>query len=127
MMLCIIHAKHDSEDKQVGYWQFGCPSCMRNKIAALRADNEELRAICRDKPGHDDLDAAAFQVNMLTGALSRAEDRIAELKAALKYVEWRGPNGLCPCCPVYSDPATKTHSPYCQLAAALKGDADDEG
>ena len=42
-MLCIIHAKHDSEDKQVGYWQFGCPSCMRNKIAALRAENERLR------------------------------------------------------------------------------------
>ena len=42
-----------------------------------------------------------------------------ELVAALKYVEWRGPNGLCPCCPVYSDPATKTHSPYCQVAAAL--------
>ena len=42
-----------------------------------------------------------------------------ELVAALKYVEWRGPDGLCPCCPVYSDPATKTHSLYCQLAAAL--------
>ena len=42
-----------------------------------------------------------------------------DLVAALKYVEWRGPDGLCPCCPVYSDPATKTHSPYCQLAAAL--------
>ena len=95
-MLCVIHVKHDSEDKQTGYWQFGCPSCMRNKIAALRADNEELRAICRDKPGHDDLDAAAFQVNMLTGALSRAEDRIAELTAALVAIDLLSSQGFAP-------------------------------
>ena len=131
MMLCIIHAKHDSEDKQVGYWQFGCPSCMRNKIAALRADNEELRAICRDKPGHDDLDAAAFQVNMLTGALSRAEDRIAELKAALGDIAQidKRPLGR------YANGRSRGYEEYSTLsqqemakiaAAALKGEPDEE-
>jgi len=88
------------------------------KLATLRAENVRLKA--------DNLDL----INNLEGEgyrLERLQARIAELVAALKYVEWRGPNGLCPCCPVYSDPATKTHSPYCQLAAALKGDADDEG
>jgi len=57
---------------------------MRAENAGLRAENEELKAICRDKPDHSDLDAAAFQVNMLRGALSTAEARTKQLEAALE-------------------------------------------
>ena len=71
---------------------------------AMRAENEELKAICRDKPDHSDLDAAAFQVNILMAALSRAEARIAELEATLRDARY----------------LLESHA----IAAALKGDAD---
>ena len=51
--------------------------------------------------------------------LHRRAECFPELVAALKYVEWIGPNGTCPCCQEYSDAVAKTHSAYCQLAAAL--------
>jgi len=67
-MLCVIHVKHDSEDKQTGYWQFECSSCMRNKIAALRAENERLRAIVTEQEGWS----------------TKKDARIAELAALLE-------------------------------------------
>jgi len=119
--------------------------------AALRAENEELKAICRDKPEHSDLDAAAFQVNILTGALSRAEARIAELEAALEAADAMGiavndwleekvrrenykmevgntpPVDFLERAKVLNAELSRTYADWVIAAAALKGDADDEG
>ena len=95
-MLCIIHAKHDSEDKQVGYWQFGCPSCMRNKIAALRAECERLKV--------EGLRLMAIGDDLRT--------RIAELEAGLTEIHELLSN--------YRHGKAKARA-----AAALKGDTSE--
>ena len=84
-MLCIIHAKHDSEDKQTGYWQFGCSSCMRNKIAALRGECEKQRLLLNEAVVK--LADCYEDYKKYRKASEEKDTRIAELKAALREVQ----------------------------------------
>jgi hypothetical protein len=102
-MLCIIHAKHDSEDKQTGYWQTGCPSCMRNKIDALRAENERLSPM---------YDLLCDDYKQLKIDLEVRDARIAKLEAALRDARY-----------LLENHASEKHILE-RIAAALKGDAE---
>jgi len=118
-MLCVIHVKHDSEDKQTGYWQFECSSCMRNKIAALRAENERL---------HEQVSSHAGWLWCCREDLKCAEKRIAELidevNEALPYVMGNtAENELVGWRKRHVDAAREA---LARAAAALKEDAEWE-
>jgi len=109
-MLCITHAKHDSEDKQ------GCPSCMRNKIAALRAECERLKAETMNiryyptasvQPAYD----SGFATGYAKG-LAERDARIEKLEAALTEIHELLSN--------YRHGTAKARA-----AAALKGDTSE--
>ena len=129
-MLCIIHAKHDSEDKQTGYWQFGCSSCMRNKIAALRGECEEQRLLLNEAVVK--LADCYEDYKKYRKASEEKDTRIAELKAALRDIAQidKRPLGR------YANGRSRGYEEYSTLsqqemakiaAAALKGEGDGEG
>jgi len=126
-MLCIIHAKHDSEDKQTGYWQFGCSSCMRNKIAALRGECEKQRLLLNEAVVK--LADCYEDYKKYRKASEEKDTRIAELKAALRDIAQidKRPLGR------YANGRSRGYEEYSTLsqqemakiaAAALKGDAE---
>ena len=111
-MLCVIHVKHDSEDKQTGYWQFECSSCTRNKIAALRAENEGLV-----RQTTADAEMLAYRKNEVAAAvriIQGKDARIAELEAALIAIDLLSSQGFAPALTEIGKIA----------GAALKGDAE---
>ena len=129
-MLCIIHAKHDSEDKQTGYWQFGCSSCMRNKIAALRGECEKQRLLLNEAVVK--LADCYEDYKKYRKASEEKDTRIAELKAALRDIAQidKRPLGR------YANGRSRGYEEYSTLsqqemakiaAAALKGEGDGEG
>ena len=85
-------------------------------------------SICGSDMTVQDREGTAFCLSCENAGL-RAYVR--ELKAALEAVEWvRGGSGWweCPSCRAWSAiKGRDRHRPACPLAAALKGDADDEG
>jgi len=109
-MLCIIHAKHDSEDKQTGYWQFGCSSCMRNKIAALRGECEKQRLLLNEAVVK--LADCYADYKKYRKASEEKDARIAELTAALGDARY-----------LLENHASEKHVLE-RIAAALKGDAE---
>ena len=148
-MLCIIHAKHDSEDKQTGYWQFGCSSCMRNKIAALRGECEKQRLLLNEAVVK--LADCYEDYKKYRKASEEKDTRIAELKAALEAADAMGiavndwleekvrrenykmevgntpPVDFLERAKVLNAELSRTYADWVIAAAALKGDADDEG
>ena len=125
-MLCVIHVKHDSEDKQTGYWQFECSSCMRNKIATLRAKNERMMqdhirlctAVGLDADAHIDMLAEAAErlraecERLKARGIERMQYRIAKLEAALRDARY-----------LLENHASEKHVLE-RIAAVLKGDAE---
>ena len=109
-MLCIIHAKHDSEDKQTGYWQFGCSSCMRNKIAALRGECEKQRLLLNEAVVK--LADCYEDYKKYRKASEEKDTRIAELEAALTEIH-----------ELLSD--YRHGKAKARAAAALKGDTSE--
>ena len=102
--------KHDSEDKQTGYWQFECSSCMRNKIATLRAKNERMMqdhirlctAVGLDADAHIDMLAEAAErlraecERLKARGIEGMQYRIEELEAALIAIDLLSSQGFAP-------------------------------